>query len=394
MLFKRVILVVADSVGIGAMEDADKWGDEGSNTIVNTIKATKVYLKNLHKMGLGNITNVPYHPPVENPIASYGKAKIKSQGKDTTVGHWEICGIITRKPFPTYPDGFPPEVINEFEKRIGRKVLGNYPASGTEIIKELGQKHMETGYPIVYTSADSVFQIAAHKDVIPLEELYKMCEIAREILHGEHEVARVIARPFIGKYPNFKRTAERKDFAISPPKPNLLSLLDENGFKIISVGKIASIFAWENTGEEIKTHGNSEGLKITIDLIKNRKEANFIFVNLVDFDMLYGHRNDPEGYASALLELDGKIPEILDNLDREDLFILTADHGCDPTTPSTDHSREYVPIFVYSKNENFKSGVNLNTRDSLSDMGKTIAENFNLELNSGKSFLGEILNGI
>ncbi len=394
MIFKRIVLVVADSVGIGEMEDASNWGDEGSNTIVNTIKATKIYLKNLHKMGLGNITEVPLHPPVKNPISCFGKAKIMSKGKDTTVGHWEICGILTKKPFPTYPDGFPPEIIHEFEKRIGTKILGNYPASGTEIIKELGQKHIETGYPIVYTSADSVFQIAAHKEVIPLERLYEMCEIAREILRGEHEVARVIARPFVGKYPNFKRTAERKDFAISPPKPNLLSLLTENNYKIISVGKIASIFAWENTGEEIKTHGNTEGLKITLDLIKNRNDANFIFVNLVDFDMLYGHRNDPEGYGKALLELDSKLPELLENLREDDLFILTADHGCDPTTPSTDHSREHVPIFVFSKHKKFKNGVNLGTRESLSDMGETVAENFGFKLPNGKSFLGEILNGI
>ncbi len=390
MIFKRVFLMVADSVGIGAMEDAALWGDEGSNTIVNTIKATGIYLPNLHKMGLGNITHVPIHPPVSLPICSYGKAKIMSKGKDTTVGHWEMMGIITQKPFPTYPEGFPPEVIQEFEKRIGRKILGNYPASGTEIIKELGKKHMETGFPIVYTSADSVFQIAAHKEIIPLDELYKMCKIAREILRGKHEVARVIARPFIGEYPNFTRTPERKDFAISPPEPNLLSILTQREFKIISVGKIASIFAWKNCGEEIKTKGNSEGLKVTLEIIKKREDANFVFINLVDFDMLYGHRNDPEGYGKALLELDGKLPEIFENLKDDDLFILTADHGCDPTTPSTDHSREYVPIFVYSKNKKFKSGINLGIRESLSDMGQTIGENFGVKIPSGKSFLKEI----
>jgi len=388
MSFNRIILVVMDSVGIGAMPDAERWGDAGSNTLGNTLAVTGVYLPHFHRLGLGNIAPLAQHPPLENPTGSFGRAALASEGKDTTVGHWEMAGIITATPFPTYPAGFPAEVLDAFEKEIGRSTLGNYPASGTEIIEKLGDAHVRTGSPIVYTSADSVFQIAAHEEVIPLPELYRICHVAREILQGPHCVARVIARPFVGAGGRYTRTANRKDFAVPPPEPNLFSLLESAGRKVVSIGKIASIYAWRHTGQEIKTKDNRAGIEATLDQLRSG-EADFIMTNLVDFDMLFGHRNDAAGYAAALLELDGRLPELLGALREDDCLILTADHGCDPTTASTDHSREYVPILCWSPAG--KGGRNLGIRDTLADLGQSVAANFGLRLEAGMSFLEPLL---
>jgi phosphopentomutase len=387
MNFRRVILVVADSVGIGEMPDAARWGDAGAHTLGHTLAATGVRLPHLQALGLANITPLAHHPPASAPGGAFGKAAIASEGKDTTVGHWEMAGILTERPFPTYPHGFPPEVLAAFEARIGRGTLGNCPASGTEIIQQLGDEHVRTGRPIVYTSADSVFQIACHEAVVPVGELYAMCETARAILQGPHRVARVIARPFVGTSGAYTRTVRRKDFAVPPPEPNLFSLLEAAGRKVITVGKIASIFDWRHTGEEVHTKGNAEGIAVTRDLIAGGN-GDFVMVNLVDFDMLYGHRNDPAGYAAALAELDAAIPGWLAALRETDLLILTADHGCDPTTPSTDHNREYVPILCAGPG--VRPGADLGTRASLADMGQTAAEIFDLRLAHGESFLTEI----
>ncbi|MGB9812966.1 MAG: phosphopentomutase [Thermovenabulum sp.] len=389
-MIERVILIVLDSVGIGELPDAKLFNDEGSNTLANTAKKVGgLNLPNLEKMGLGNITDILGVSHSDEPIASYGKAAEKSSGKDTTTGHWEIAGLILEKPFPVYPNGFPEELISEFEKRIGRKILGNYPASGTEIIKELGEEHMKTGYPIVYTSADSVFQVAAHEEVIPLEELYKICEIARELLVGEHAVARVIARPFIGTPGNFTRTYNRKDFSLKPPEDTLLDKVKNKGYEVWGIGKIGDIFAKKGLTEEIHTEGNMDGVDKTIEAMKRAKRG-LIFTNLVDFDMIYGHRNDAEGYAKALEEFDSRIPEIISHMKEADCLIITADHGCDPTTESTDHSREYVPVLVYG--QRIKSGVNLGTLSSFADIGQTIAEMLGCErLKNGESFLSKII---
>jgi len=380
-----MILIVADSAGIGAMPDADRWGDAGSDTIGHTLAVTGMYLPNLHRLGLGNIAPLAGHPRLTDTTALHGKAATASQGKDTTVGHWEMAGIITEQPFPTYPDGFPTEVVRAFEERIGRRVLGNYPASGTEIIQKLGAEHVRTGHPILYTSADSVFQLAAHEAVIPLDHLYGMCLTARELLQGPHGVARVIARPFIGEPGAFTRTTNRKDFAVPPPEPNLLSELSVAGRTIVSVGKIASIFAWRHTGQEIKTKTNADGIRITHELIASGS-GEVILTNLVDFDMLYGHRNDAAGYAAALQELDLALPDWMAAMGAGDCLLLTADHGCDPTTTSTDHSREYVPLLGWSPD--LPCGADIGLRTSLADVGQTIAENFGLTLPAGQSFLG------
>ncbi len=387
MNFRRVILIVADSVGIGEMPDAARWGDAGAHTLDHTLAATGAKLPNLQALGLGNITPLANHPPVPAPVGAYGKAAIASQGKDTTVGHWELAGILTEQPFPTYPHGFPPEVMGAFEAAIGRGTLGNCTASGTEIIKELGDEHVRTGKPIVYTSADSVFQIACHEEVVPIDGLYAMCRTAREILQGPHRVARVIARPFTGPAGAYARTVRRKDFAVPPPEPNLFSLLATAGRSVVTVGKIASIFDWKNTGEEVHTRGNTEGIAVTEGLIRSGR-GDLVMVNLVDFDMLYGHRNDPAGYAAALTELDAAVPAWLAAMGEADLLILTADHGCDPTTPSTDHSREYVPVLCAGPR--VRPGVALGTRASLADMGATAAEIFGLRLGYGRSFLSMI----
>lgn len=381
---RRYILVVADSVGIGALPDADEYGDADAHTLGHILETTGCRLPNLQRLGLGNITPLPGHPPVRRPSAWYGKAALSSRGKDTTVGHWEMTGIITHRPFPTYPHGFPPEIMSEFEKRIDRHTLGNVAASGTEIIRQLGAEHMKSGQPIVYTSADSVFQIAAHEAIIPVEDLYRMCHIARDILQEPHRVARVIARPFTGEPGHFSRTVRRKDFAVPPPEPNLLSELDSHGHDIISIGKVASIFAWQHTGREIKTGGNAEGIRLTSEWIRSG-EGDLVFTNLVDFDMLYGHRNDATGYARALEELDRALTGWIETLHPGDVLMVTADHGCDPTTPSTDHSREYVPILGLTAST--EVGGELGVRDSLADIGQTIAAGFGLQIPAGQSFL-------
>lgn len=393
-MINRVILIVLDSAGIGELPDAEKYGDNGSNTLGNISKNMCNYeLPNLQKLGLGNIDGIIGYQKVESPIGSFGKLKEMSVGKDTTTGHWEIGGIITDKSFPIYPDGFPKEVIDEFERKIGRSILGNYPASGTEIIKQLGKEHMDTGYPIVYTSADSVFQIAAHEKVIPLEKLYEMCQTAREILVGQHAVSRVIARPFIGDDPeNFKRTPNRKDFSLEPSGETFLDIAKANGLKVMAVGKIEDIFAGRGITDSVHTISNMDGLDKTIEYMK-LEERGIIFTNLVDFDMKYGHRNDCEGYANALIEFDNRLHEILENMKDTDILMITADHGCDPTTESTDHSREYIPILIYGKN--VKSGVNLGIRESFSDIGQTICDILDLKpLKDGTSFKNLIIGGI
>ncbi|TYP56109.1 phosphopentomutase [Thermosediminibacter litoriperuensis] len=382
---ERVILIVLDSVGVGELPDAALYDDEGSNTLANTAKAVGgLNMPNLRRMGLGNIIEIQGVPPVPKPEASYGKAAEKSAGKDTTTGHWEIAGIILEKPFPVYPEGFPPEVIEEFEKRIGTKTLGNRPASGTQIIEELGEEHMRTGYPIVYTSADSVFQIAAHEEVIPPERLYEICAIAREILRGDHAVSRVIARPFVGTPGNFVRTYNRKDFSLKPPQETLLDKVKKAGMDVYAVGKIWDIFAGQGITVEYHTEGNMDGVD-KILLAMRQLERGLIMANLVDYDMLYGHRNDPAGYAKALEDFDGRVPEILAELKSDDVLIITADHGCDPTTPSTDHSREYVPVLVTGKR--VRQGINLGVLFTFSDIGQTVADLLGCEkLSNGKSF--------
>lgn len=387
-MFKRVILIVLDSVGVGELPDAYKFGDEGSNTLGHVTEKTGVELPNMGRLGLGNIIPLKSVPENPNAIGGYGKMAEKSAGKDTTTGHWEITGLFIEKPFPTYPHGFPEEIIKEFEKRIGRKVLGNKPASGTEIIKELGEEHVKTGFPIVYTSADSVFQVAAHEDVIPLEELYRICEIAREILKDDHAVGRVIARPFTGTPGNFVRTGNRRDFSLKPFEPTVLDMLKEEGYEVFAIGKIEDIFAGQGITEKNHTTNNDEGITATIKAMDDIKNG-LIFTNLVDFDMLYGHRNDVEGYAKALKHFDNRLQEIMEKLTKEDLLIITADHGCDPTTPSTDHSREYVPLLVYSPLMAY--GVNLGVRSTYSDVAATIAEIFKVgPTKHGTSFLREL----
>ncbi|KHO60978.1 phosphopentomutase [Thermoanaerobacter sp. YS13] len=387
-MLKRVILIVLDSVGVGELPDAYKFGDEGSNTLGHVTEKTGVELPNMGRLGLGNIIPLKSVPENPNAIGGYGKMAEKSAGKDTTTGHWEIAGLFIEKPFPTYPHGFPEEIIKEFEKRIGRKVLGNKPASGTEIIKELGEEHVKTGFPIVYTSADSVFQVAAHEDVIPLEELYRICEIAREILKDDHAVGRVIARPFAGTPGNFVRTGNRRDFSLKPFEPTVLDMLREEGYEVFAIGKIEDIFAGQGITRKNHTTNNDEGITATIKAMDDIKKG-LIFTNLVDFDMLYGHRNDVEGYAKALKHFDNRLQEIMGKLTKEDLLIITADHGCDPTTPSTDHSREYVPLLVYSPL--MTHGVNLGVRSTYSDVAATIAEIFKVgPTKHGTSFLREL----
>ncbi len=383
----RAVIVVLDGLGVGELPDASKFKDEGSNTLANLAEAVKgLNLPNFQALGLGNIVPVKGVPAVENPRASYGKMAEKSAGKDTTTGHWELMGIVLSHPFPTYPRGFPDEVIRELEEKIGRKVIGNKPASGTEIIEELGPKHLKTGFPIVYTSADSVFQIAAHLDVIPLEELYRICWTARSILKGKHAVGRVIARPFTGPPGSFRRTCERKDFSLQPPGKTVLDYAVSKGLPVYAIGKVGEIFAKQGITEVIPAHGNKEIVDKLIELMKE-KEKGIIFANLVDFDMLWGHRNNPAGMAQGLNEVDGRIPQILENLKEEDLLIITADHGCDPTTPSTDHSREYVLLLALTGK--FGKGFDLGVRESFADVGKTVAEWLKIDnpLIPGKSFL-------
>jgi phosphopentomutase len=385
--FRRVVIMVLDSAGIGAMPDAAHWGDSGSDTIGHIVASERPKLPRLQKIGLGNIRAMEFLPPTAQPEGAFGKAAIFSNGKDTTVGHWEIAGLITPRPFPTYPKGFPDRIVIPFQKAIGRTVLGNKTASGTDIIKELGEEHLRTGKPILYTSADSVFQIAAHETVIPLEELYRFCRIAREMLDGEDRVGRVIARPFVGEPGGFARTGNRKDFAIPPPDKTLMDHLKNSGFATVGVGKIPSIFDFRGFTEHLEAHSNNESTDRTIEALGHSPEG-LIFANLVDFDMMWGHRRDAKGYAQALEHFDRRIPDIQSSMRKDDCLIITADHGCDPTHPGSDHTREYVPILVYGKS--LVGGVNLGTRPTLADIGQTIAENFGLKLPSGTSFLGEL----
>ncbi len=372
---KRIFLIVLDSVGIGELPDAALYADEGSNTLKACFDCDGFSVPNLKKLGLFNIDGIDYAEGVKEPKAAFGRCSEMSKGKDTTTGHWEICGIISEKPMPTYPDGFPDEVLNEFSKRTGRGVLCNKPYSGTQVIEDYGKKHLETGDLIVYTSADSVFQIAAHESIVPPEKLYEYCKAAREILKGEHGVGRVIARPFEGEYPDFVRTANRHDFSLVPPETTVIDELTENGFDVIPVGKIFDIFAGKSMKKSNPTKSNRQGMELTSDFTK--KDFNGLcFINLVDFDMVYGHRNNAEGYAEALMEFDRWLGEFLPELRDDDVLIITADHGCDPVTPSTDHSREYTPLLVYGKNV---KSVNLGTRKSFADIGKTVAELFGIE---------------
>ena len=387
MSFKRVIWVVLDSVGVGEMPDAAQYGDAGSDTLGHIAQSRKLHLDNLCRLGLGNIRPLDRLPPDPAPQGAYGKCALASPGKDTTTGHWEMAGIHLAKPFPVYPHGFPPEVMDEFERRIGRATLGNKAASGTEIIQELGEEHVRTGSPIVYTSADSVFQVAAHEEVIPLFELYKICDTAREILRGKHEVGRVIARPFIGSPGSFTRTTNRHDYAVPPPKGMLLDRLAERHVEVFGIGKIFDVYLGRGIRDYETTKSNADGMEKTLQAMDSLA-AGMIFTNLVDFDQLYGHRNDVEGYARALEAVDGWIPSLEARLRPDDLAILTADHGCDPTTKSTDHSREYVPLLVFGKN--VKAAVDLGTRQTLSDIGQTVAENFGTTIVAGESFLSRI----
>jgi phosphopentomutase len=386
-VFERVIWIVLDSVGIGEMPDAAQYGDHDVDTLGNIARLRGIKLPNLQRYGLGNIKPLTGIAPAAAPAAAYGKCTLASPGKDTTTGHWEMVGIHLAKPFPLYPNGFPREILDEFERRIGRVSLGNKAASGTEIIKELGAEHMRTGSPIVYTSADSVFQIAAHEEVIPLWELYKMCETARDILRGPNEVGRVIARPFAGAPGAFIRTANRHDYAVPPPKGMLLDKLEESGVFIHSVGKIFDVFLGRGIKDSDKTKNNADGMAKTLEAM-NDTESGLIFVNLVDFDQQFGHRNDIEGYGAALEQFDVWVPAFEGALRDGDLAIFTADHGCDPTTPGTDHSREYVPLLASGRR--VRAGVDLGRRASLSDIGQTVAENFGVRIEHGTSFLPEI----
>ena len=371
------------------MPDAENFGDPpGADTLGNIARLRGLRLPHLARLGLGNIKPLEGIPAAASPAGSYGKCTLASPGKDTTTGHWEMVGIHLDKPFPLYPNGFPPEIMSEFERRIARKSLGNIAASGTEIIRELGAEHMRTGSPIVYTSADSVFQVAAHEEVIPLWELYRICEIAREILRGPHEVGRVIARPFIGSPGNFTRTANRHDYAVPPPKGMLLDQLESRGVAVHSVGKIFDVFLGRGIEESEKTKNNTDGMAKTLEAMQATPKG-LIFVNLVDFDQQYGHRNNIEGYGAALEEFDRWLPEFEAALAPGDLAIFTADHGCDPCVPGTDHTREYVPLVVTGPRA--RPNVNLGVRASLSDIGQTVAANFGAAIAQGTSFLPQIL---
>lgn len=371
-MVKRVILFIMDSVGIGALPDAEAFGDLGANTLGHIAQSSENFrIPNLRAMGLGNIDGTEFVEAVENPSAAFGRCAEVSNGKDTTTGHWEISGLFLEEPFQTYPDGFPNEVISEFEKRTGKKVLCNRPYSGTEVIKDYGKEHMETGNLIVYTSADSVFQIAAHEDVVPIESLYEFCKIAREILRGSHQVARVIARPFIGKLGAFERTANRRDYSLNPFGKTVLDFTKEAGLSVQAVGKIVDIFNGQGITEAVHTKSNMDGVDKTIDYLKTNSQG-IIFTNLVDFDAKYGHRRDVDGYRKAIEDLDARIPEILSAMREDDVIIFTADHGNDPTFKGTDHTREYVPMLIFGKS--IIAGTNLGTRKTFSDMAATISD--------------------
>ena len=385
---KRFFLIVLDSYGVGELPDAYMWHDEGSNTLGAIRHHANFNCPTMKEMGLFNIDGVG--GGVSFPTASFGKMAEKSMGKDTTIGHWEIAGIVSQEPLPTFPDGFPDEIIKEFERKTGRKVICNKPYSGTEVIKDYGREHIETGALIVYTSADSVFQIAAHEDVVPVEKLYEYCEIARKMLVGKQGVGRVIARPFCGDYP-FTRTANRHDFSLLPPADTMLNLLQKAGYDTISVGKIYDIFAGSGISEINRTTSNAHGMQVTSE-IQKRNFSGLCFVNLVDFDMKYGHRNDVAGYAAASTEFDVFLSSFIKKMKDDDVLLITADHGCDPATPSTDHSREYTPMLIYGNR--IKNGVNLGTRSSFADISATVLEYFgvNQGTTEGESFWGLVKN--
>ena len=386
---RRVFLIVLDSFGIGEMPDAEKFGDKGANTLRSVSESEYFDLKNLKNLGLFNIDGVDYLEGVSKPKGAYCRFSELSQGKDTTVGHWEICGIVSEKPLPTYPQGFPEGIIKEFSEKCGRGVLCNKPYSGTEVLKDFGEEHIKSGDLIVYTSADSVFQIAAHEDVVPLEKLYEYCTIAREILTGEHGVGRVIARPFKGENGNFSRTENRHDYSLLPPGKTILDFISESGQSVIAVGKIKDIFAGKGITEYVYTASNTEGIAKTIEYL-DRDFSGLCFVNLVDFDMVYGHRNDIDGYAGALTEFDKALPQIMSKLKDEDLLVITADHGCDPGYKvSTDHTREHIPCLIFGKGI---KNVNSGTKEGFCHIGKTVCHYLGVSADiQGKSFLDDIL---
>jgi phosphopentomutase len=390
MRVNRVILIVLDSVGIGALPDANLYNDLGANTLGNIARLyPNFHIPNLTKLGLGNIDTTNQLTTIDRPTAAFGKAIERSAGKDTTTGHWEICGIVLEKPFPTFSDGFPKEFMTRFEQAIDTRTIGNYAASGTGIIDELGDEHLRTKFPIIYTSADSVFQIAMHEAVYPIETQYKICQIARDMLIDEYEVGRVIARPFKGESGNYTRTINRKDFSVKPPD-SLLDAILKNNQEVIAIGKIVDIFSGKGISSYIKTANNKEGIEVTIEAIEAASKG-LIFTNLVDFDMLYGHRRDIAGYAKALMDFDQRLPDILSNMKEDDLLILTADHGNDPSAPGTDHTREYIPILAYGKT--VKSNQDIGTRQSFADIAATIAEALNVSFEApGESFFSEIKN--
>lgn len=387
---KRAIVIVLDSVGIGALPDAGLYGDEGSNTLghIAVTQTTNLKLEYLQSLGLGNITPLTGIGPVARPLACYGRMAERSAGKDTTTGHWEMAGVVLDKPFPTFPNGFPTDFLAAYEAEIGRRTLGNVVASGTEIIQRLGEEHARTGSPIVYTSADSVFQVAAHEEVIPLDELMQLCRVARAMLDGDLQVGRVIARPFRGEKGNYWRTPNRRDFALPPPGTTLLDRVEEAGMSVRAVGKIQDIYAGRSVSLAVHTKNNEEGMAKILELMRD-PDPGLIMANLVDFDMLYGHRNDVEGYAKALSAFDAWLPELLAAQAPEDLLVITADHGCDPTTASTDHSREYVPLLAYG--HKIKQGLDLGIRSTFADLGATVAEYLGTDrLAQGESFLAQI----
>ena len=386
---KRVFIIVLDSFGIGEMPDAADFGDAGSNTLKSISKSKNFSVPNLLNLGLGNIDGVDFLHRSEKPTGAYARLSERSKGKDTTTGHWEIAGIVSETPMPTYPDGFPDEVISEFCRATGKeKVLCNLPYSGTKVINDYGEEHLKTGFPIVYTSADSVFQIAAHVDIVPLETLYEYCRIARKILVGKHGVGRVIARPFTGSAPNFTRTSDRRDFSLEPPEATMLNFLSDAGLDTIAVGKIRDIFAGSGITEAIPTHSNDEGMREALSLA-DRDFHGLCFINLVDFDMLYGHRNDVDGYAKAISEFDSFSPSFIGKMREDDVLIITADHGCDPATESTDHSREYVPLLIVG---NKIKSTDLGTLDGFSHIAATVCDLLNVSYPAeGDSLADKIL---
>lgn len=386
---RRVFLIILDSLGIGSMPDAKEYGDEGSNTLKAIVSSDEYDTPNLRKLGLFNIDGIDYCEKEPFPQASFARMSEMSKGKDTTIGHWEICGCISESSLPVYKDGFPNEIIYKFSDLTGREVICNKPYSGTQLLLDYGQEHEKTGALIVYTSADSVFQIAAHEDIVPLEELYKYCEIARDIMVGKNGVGRIIARPFTGEYPYYKRTANRKDYSLLPPSRTILDDVSKTGLQVVGIGKIYDIFCGRGITKKIKTVSNVDGMEKTIEEAKNGA-GGLIFVNLVDFDMLYGHRNNVNGYARAMTVFDKQLGKLMEYLKKDDIVIITADHGCDPITQSTDHSREYVPMIIFGNN--IKSGINLKTRSSFADIGATIVDYLGIISNtSGDSFLNTVI---